>query len=79
MRSKFKKVKLSISALRVFGKESFSFQSMLSSLGFVDMNQRYTVRRIMNIIRSKYYIFCCINKPRNNPDLIKYYNRSSSQ
>ena len=76
LRNKFKKVEfinLLISALRVFAKESFAFQSMLSSLGFEDVVQKFTIRRIINItIRSTYYILCCRNKPWSNPELIKY-------
>ena len=66
-------INLPISALGVFAKESFPFQSMVSNLRFEDTVQKYTIRRIMNItIRSTYYIFCCRNKPWSNPELIKY-------
>jgi hypothetical protein len=64
-------VNLSISSLGVFGKECSTFIEMLNDFGFRKQHQNYCIRRMTTIaIRTTYYIFCCRNKDRMNPELL---------
>ena len=75
-RKKFNCVKfinLSISALGVFDNESAAFLKMLEDIHLDKTNNKYLIKRIINIaIRSAYYIFCCRNKEWTKPDLLKF-------
>ena len=66
-------VNLSMSAIGLMGKSSESLLLMLEDLNTDKSAQKYTIRKIMNIaIRCTYYVFCCHNKPWNNPDLLGF-------
>ena len=65
-------VNLSLGSLGVFSSDSSSFQDMMNEMKIDIKQQRYIIKKIMNIaIRSTYYIFCCRNKSWDNPDLLK--------
>ena len=66
-------VNLSISCLGVFHKECRTFLEMLDTLGLDKNYQRYCIKKIMSYaIRGTYNIFCCRNKERAEPKLLKY-------
>ena len=66
-------VNLSMSAIEIMGKSSESLLLMLDDLNIDKSAQNYTIKKIKNIaIRCTYYVFCCRNKPWNNPDLLDF-------
>ena len=61
---------LSMSTIVIMGKSSESLLLMLDDQNLDKPTQNYVIRKVMNIaIRYTYYIFCCRNKPWNNPDV----------
>ena len=66
-------INISLSSLGVFAKECDTFLGMLDNFGFNDAHKLYCVRNMMKIaIRTSYYIFCCRNKPWENPKLLTF-------
>jgi hypothetical protein len=66
-------INLSISALRVFDKESSAFLKMLNHLNVGESQTKYCIKKIINIsIRSIYYILYRRNKEWTNPDFMKF-------
>ena len=66
-------INLSISALRVFDKESSAFLKMLNRLNVSESQTKYCIKKIINIsIRSTYYILYRRNKEWTNPDFMKF-------
>ena len=65
---------LSMSAIDIIGKSSESLLLMLDDDLHIEKSaQSYIIKNVVNkAIRSTYYVFCCRNKPWNNPDLLDF-------
>ena len=64
---------LSMSAIDIIRKSSESLLLMLDDLHIEKSAQSYIIKTVVNkAIRSTYYVFCCRNKPWNNPDLLDF-------
>ena len=62
-----------MNAIGIMGKSSESLLLMLDDLNIDISAQNYTIKKIMNIaIKCTYNVFCCRNKPWNNPDLLDF-------
>ena len=62
-----------MSAIGIIGKSSESLLLLLDDLNINKSAQNYTIKKIMNkAIRCTSYVFCCRNKPWNNPDLLDF-------
>ena len=76
LKRKYKSVKfvnLSISSLGIFGNSCFSFLEMCDSLSIDEQHKRHFIPKASTIsMRTKYYIFCCRNKPWTNPELLPF-------
>ena len=67
-------VNLFMSSLGVFSVECFSFFGMMNDIGIDKKQQRYIIKKMINIaIRATYYIFCCRNRNRDSPDLMQFW------
>ena len=67
-------VNLSMSSLCVFSDECSTFLDMMNDTGIDKKQQRYIVKKMINIaIRATYYIFCCRNRNWDNPDLMQFW------
>ena len=66
-------VNLSKSPLGVFSDECSTFLDMMSDIGIDKKQQRYIIKKMINIaIRATYYIFCCRNRNWDSPDLMQF-------
>ena len=66
-------VNLSMSSLGVFSNECSTFLDMMNDIGFDKKQQRYIIKKVINIaIRATYYIFCCRNRNWDSPDLMQF-------
>ena len=66
-------VNLSMSPLGVFSDECSTFLDMMSDIGIDKKQQRYIIKKMINIaIRATYYIFCCRNRNWDSPDLMQF-------
>ena len=66
-------VNLSMSSLNIFSDECSTFLDMINDIGIDKKQQRYIIKKIINIaIRATYYIFCCRNRNWNSPDLMQF-------
>ena len=66
-------VNLFMSSLGIFSVECFSFFDMMNDIGIDKKQQRYIIKKMINIaIRATYYIFSCRNRNWNSPDLIEF-------
>ena len=64
-------VNLSMSALGIYANSCLSFSKMYDSLSIDNQQKRFLISKLSKIsIRTTYYIFCCRDKPRSNPDLL---------
>ena len=74
LRSQYKSVtfvNLSMSSLGVYANSCLSFLKMCDSLSIDNQHKRFLISKLSTIsIRTTYYIFCCRDKPWNNPDLL---------
>ena len=62
-------VNLSMSSLGVFSDECSTFLDMMYDIGFDKKQQRYIIKKMINItIRATYYIFCCRKRNWDSPD-----------
>ena len=53
-------INLSMSSLGVFSDECSTFLDMMNDIGIDKKQQRYIIKKMINIgIRATYYIFCC--------------------
>ena len=73
LRSQYKSVtfvNLTMSSLGIYANSCLSFLEMCDSLSIDNHHKRFLISKLSTIsIRTTYYIFCCRNKPWNNPDL----------
>ena len=73
LRSQYKSVtfvNLSMSSLGIYANSCLSFLKMCDSLSIKNQHKRFLISKLSTIsIRTTYYIFCCRDKPWNNPDL----------
>ena len=73
LRSQYKSVtfvNLSMSSLGIYANSCLSFLKMCDSLSIDNQHKRFLISKLSTIsIRTTYYIFCCRDKPWNNPDL----------
>ena len=66
-------VNLSMSSLGVFSDESSTFLDMMNDIGIDKKQQRYIIKKMINIaIRATYYIFCCRNRNWDSPDFFGF-------
>ena len=66
-------VNLSMSFLGVFSDECSTFLDMKNDIGIDKKQQRYIIKKMINIaIRATYYIFCCRNTNWNSPGLMHF-------
>ena len=66
-------VNLSMSSLGVFSDECSTFLDMMIDIGIAKKQQRYIIKKIINIaIRATYYIFCCRNRNWDSPDFLDF-------
>ena len=66
-------VNLFMSSLGIFSVECFSFFDMMNDIGIDKKQQRYIIKKMINIaIRATYYIFCCRNRNWDSPDLMQF-------
>ena len=74
LRSQYKSVtfvNLSMSSLGIYANSCLSFLKMCDSLSIDNQHKRFLISKLSTIsIRTTYYIFCCREKPWNNPDLL---------
>ena len=62
-----------MSPLGVFSDECSTFLDMMSDIGIDKKQQRYIIKKMINIaIRATYYIFCCRNRNWDSPDLMQF-------
>ena len=67
-------VNLSMSSLGVFSDECSTFLDMMNDIGIDKKQQRYIIKKMINIaIRKTYYIFCCRNRNWDSPDLMQFF------
>ena len=67
-------VNLSMSSLGVFSDECSTFLDMMNDIGIDKKQQRYIIKKMINIaIRATYYILCCRNRNWNSPDLMQFW------
>ena len=67
-------VNLSMSSLGVFSDDCSTFLNMVSDIGIDKKQQRYIIKKMINIaIRATYYIFCCRNRNWDGPDLMQVW------
>ena len=66
-------VNLSMSSLSVFSDECSTFLDMMNDTGIDKKQQRYIIRKMINIaIRATYYVFCCRNRSWDSPDSMQF-------
>ena len=66
-------VNLSMSSLGVFSNECSTFLDMMNDIGIDKKQQRYIIKKVINIaIRATYYIFCCRKRNWDSPDLMQF-------
>ena len=74
LRSQYKSVtfvNLSMSSLGIYANSCLSILKMCDSLPINNQHKRILISKLSTIsIRTTYYIFCCREKPWNNPDLL---------
>ena len=64
-------VNLSMSALGIYSNSCLAFLKMCDSLSIDNQQKRFLISKLSTIsIRTTFYIFCCIDKPWSNPDLL---------
>ena len=67
-------VNLSMSSLSVFSDECSTFLDMMNDTGIDKKQQRYIIRKMINIaIRATYYVFCCRNRSWDSPDSMQFW------
>ena len=73
LRSQYKSVtfvNLTMRSLGIYAISCLSFLEVCDSLSIDNHHKRFLISKLSTIsIRTTYYIFCCRNKPWNNPDL----------